>query len=220
MTVELRERPPATSLRVLQIGDRWSYRATGTLTPPGSEPLKLTGQINVLIEQDRLLSRDDLMAIVFSQQLELTEKDGSKKPMPVPEWVFSFAQNTATLDVSIVADNMTRDGNPRIAKDPQIFYPGTWSSQTAYTNRLIFENGDQVDNTLTVAGEEQVETGLGILPSWVAMISSESAATGLIEGKDWWTPDLGAPARFSTNSSMPDGSVMQFVATLTSTSVR
>src|SRR4051812_40275750 len=96
MTVELRAPRPATSLRVLQLGDRWRYRATGTLTPPDSEPLEVSGQIEVSIETDRLLSRDDLMAIVFSQHLELTAKDGSKKPMPAPEWVFSFVQDAAT----------------------------------------------------------------------------------------------------------------------------
>jgi hypothetical protein len=211
---------PATSLRLLQIGDRWSYRAAGTLTPPNSEPLAVAGQITVTIEQDRLLGRDDRMLIVFSQQFEITQSDGSKQPMPAPEWMFSFLQDPATLDVSIAADNMTRDGKPRVAKVPQVFYPGRWSSRTAYRNRLAFESGDHVDNTLAVTGEEQVETALGHLSSWVATISSESAATGLIEGMDWWTPELGAPAKFSTKSKMPDGSEMQFVATLASTSVR
>lgn len=211
---------PATSLRLLRTGDGWTYHAAGTLRPPGSEPLAVTGQITVTIEQDRLLGRDDRMAIVFSQQFEITQKDGSKQPMPVPEWMFSFVQDPATLDVSIAADNMTRDGKPRVARVPQVFYPGRWSSRTAYRNRLDFGSGDHVDNTLTVTGEEQVETALGPLFSWVATITSESAATGLIEGMDWWTPELGAPAKFSTKSKMPDGSEMQFVATLASTSVR
>jgi hypothetical protein len=211
---------PATSLRLLREGDRWTYRVAGTLTPPGSDPLALTGQITVSIERDRLLHRDDRMAIVFSQQFEVTQKDGSKQPMPAPEWMFSFIQDAVTLDLSIAADNMTRDRKPRVAKVPQVFYPGNWSSRTRYSNRLDFESGDHVDNTLTVTGEEQVETGLGHLSSWVATISSQSAATGLIEGVDWWTPELGAPAKFSTRSKMPDGSEMHFVATLTSTSVR
>ena len=211
---------PATSLRVLRIGDRWTYGAAGTLTSPGGEPLAVTGRITVTIEQDRLLGRDHQMAIVFSQQLEITQKDGAKQPLPAPEWMFSFIQDPTTLDISIAADNMTRDGSPRVAKVPQVFYPGRWSSRTAYRNRLDFEGGDHVDNTLTVTGEEQVETALGYLSSWVATISSESAATGLIEGMDWWTPELGAPAKFSTKSKMPDGSEMQFAATLTSTSVR
>jgi hypothetical protein len=37
---------------------------------------------------------------------------------------------------------------------------------------------------------------------------------------DWWTPELGAPAKFSTVSKMPDGSEMRFVATLKSSNVR
>jgi hypothetical protein len=211
---------PATSLRLLRLGDGWTYQAAGTLTPPGSTSLHVAGQITVSIEPDRLVGRSDLMAIVFSQQFEITQTDGSKQPMPAPEWMFSFAQDPATLDVSIAADNMTRDGKPRVAKVPQVFYPGSWSSHTAYRNRLEFENGDHVDNALTVTGSEPVETGLGVLFAWVAPISSESAATGVIEGMDWWTPELGAPAKFSTRSKLPDGSEMRFVATLTSSSVR
>ena len=98
--------------------------------------------------------------------------------------------------------------------------PGSWSAQTAYSNRLDFDNGDYVDNTLTVFDQERVETKSGSFLSWKARISSESAATGLIEGMDWWTPELGAPAKFSTISKMPDGSQMRFVATLKSSSVR
>jgi hypothetical protein len=211
---------PATTLRLLRVGDRWSYGVAGTVTPPGAEPLELNGQITVSVEPDRLLRRSDFMAIVFSQQFEITQKDGSKRPMPAPEWMFSVLQDATTRDVSVAADNMTRDGGPRTAKTPQVFYPGSWSLQTSYRNRLEFDNGDHVENTLSVTGEEQVETESGSFSSWKATISSESAATGLIEGLDWWTPELGAPAKFSTKSKMPDGSELHFVATLKTNSVR
>jgi hypothetical protein len=211
---------PATALRRLGIGDRWTYAVDGTMTPPGSQALPVTGQIAVSIEPDRLLQRTDLMAIVFSQRLEITQPNGEKQPMPAPEWVFSFAQDPTTLDVAIAADNMTRDGSARVAKMPKVFYPGRWSADTQYRNRLEFHNGEFVDNALTVTGQERVETGLGSLFAWLAPISSESAATGLIEGMDWWTPELGAPAKFSTKSKMPDGSEMRFTATLASSSVR
>lgn len=192
----------------------------GTVTPPGAEPLELTGQITVSVQPDHLLGRSDFMAVVFSQQFEITQEDGSKQPMPAPEWMFSVVQDGTTRDVSVAADNMTRDGSPRTAKAPQVFYPGSWSAQTSYRNRLEFDNGDHVDNTLTVTGEEQVDTEAGSFSSWKATISSESAATGLIEGMDWWTPELGAPARFSTKSRMPNGSEMHFIATLKTSSVR
>ena len=214
--MESAEGGPATSLRVLRLGDAWDYRVTGTVTPPGGEPLELAGQIAVSIVPDRLLKRSDCMTILFSQRFEVAQPDGSKQAMPAPEWMFSFVQEATSRDLSIVADNMTRDGSARIAKTPQLFYPGSWSAQTAYTNRLDFENGDHVDNTLTVFGQERVATEWGEFLAWKARISSESAATGLIEGMDWWTPELGAPAKFSTVSKMPDGSQMRFVATLQS----
>jgi len=129
-------------------------------------------------------------------------------------------QDQESRDLAITADNMTRYGTPRIAEVPQVFYPGNWSAQTAYNNRLNFDNGDYVENILTVLGQERVETISGSFMSWKAKISSNSAATGLIEGMDWWTPELGAPAKFSTVSKMPDGSEMRFVATLKSSNVR
>ena len=214
------ESSPATSLRLLHPGDTWVYRVAGTLTPPGSEPLELTGQIAVSIVEDRLASRADWKTILFSQRFEIVQADGSSQPMPAPDWMFSFVQDTTTRDASITADNMTKDGSPRIARTPQVFYPGAWSPRTAYENRLDFDNGDHVDNTLSVFDQEQVETEAGSFTCWVARISSQSAATGLIEGQDWWTPELGAPAKFSTASTMPDGSAMRFVATLQSSNVR
>lgn len=212
--------PPAALLRLLCPGDNWVYRVTGTLTPPGAEARELTGQITVSIAEDRLSGRPDWMTILFSQQFEIAQPDGSKQPMPAPDWMFSFVQNAPDRNLCIVADNMTANGAPRIAKAPQIFYPGTWSLQTAYDNRLDFDNGDQVKNVLKVFDRELVEVEAGSFSSWVARISSESPATGLIEGKDWWTPELGAPVKFSTRSTMPDGSQMRFVATLKYTSVR
>jgi hypothetical protein len=210
---------PATTLRILRLGDSWSYNVRGTLTPPGAQPLELTGYIDVSIVPDRLLSGSNGMSILFSQKFELVKPDGSKEAMPAPEWIFSFVQDETTRDLAIRADNMTPGGAPRIAKVPQVFYPGKWSSTTAYSNQLNFDNGESVENALAVFGQEPIETELGSFLSWKARISSESAATGLIEGMDWWTPELGAPAKFSTVSKMPDGSQMRFVATLSSTSV-
>lgn len=211
---------PATSLRLLSIGDTWEYQVAGTLTPPNGDPLELTGQITVSIVPDRLLQRSDAMTILFNQNFFITQPDGSTQPMPAPEWMFSFVQDATSRDLAIAADNMTPDGTPRVAKVPQVFYPGLWSSQTAYSNRLEFENGEYVENTLSVLGQEHVESSIGSFLAWKSTISSQSAATGLIEGMDWWTPELGAPAKFSTASQTPDGSRIRFVATLRTTSVQ
>ncbi len=210
---------PETALRLLRIGDNWNYRVVGTLTPPGAGPLEVSGEIGVSIVADRLTSRDDRMTILFAQKLTVLQPDGSRQDMPAPPWMFSFVQDQKTRDLAIAADNMTHDGAPRIAKEPQVFYPGTWSEKTAYDNVLEFENGESVHNTLSVTGVDPVETGQGSFVAWKSTITSESAATGLIQGLDWWTPELGAPAKFATVSKMPDGSEMRFTATLSKASL-
>jgi hypothetical protein len=132
--------------------------------------------------------------------------------------MFSFIQDESA-DVAIAADNMGPGGARRVAKAPQVFYPGRWTSSTGYDNRLEFDNGDFVRNTLKVVGQEWVETESGKYLAWKSEIVSESAAMGRIEGLDWWTPELGAPARFSTDSGTPDGSRMRFTATLRASNV-
>jgi hypothetical protein len=206
-------------LRKLQIGDSWSYSVTGSLNPPDGGALPLTGEIEVSIVPDELAGHADLMTIRFAQNFEVLQPDGAKMALPAPTWMFSFVQRPDTADVAIASDNMGPGGGRRTAHAPQVFYPGRWSQATAYDNRLEFDNGDTVKNTLAVTGQEWVETKRGAFLAWKSEITSESAAMGRIEGVDWWTPELGAPVRFSTNAGMPDGSRMRFVATLSDSNV-
>ena len=210
---------PAPELRELRLGDRWEYSVAGALTSPDGQSLPIVGEIEVSIVPESLTGRAEQKTIRFSQNLEVTQPDGSKKVLPAPTWMFSFVQDADTADVAIAADNMGSGGACRIANAPQVFYPGRWTSKTGYNNQLDFDNGDFVRNTLKVVGQEWVETERGSYLAWKSEIVSESAAMGRIEGVDWWTPELGAPARFSTNARTPDGSRMLFVATLRESSV-
>jgi hypothetical protein len=219
MSKEEKSLSPATGLRRLRLGDRWAYSVAGALTSPDGQSLPVTGEIEVSIVPESLTGRADQKAIRFAQTLEVLQPDGSKKPLPAPALMFSFVQDEGAGDVAIAADNMTPDGSPRIAKAPQVFYPGRWTAKTGYDNRLEFDNGDFVRNTLKVVGQEWVETGHGRYLAWKSEIASESTAMGRIEGVDWWTPELGAPARFSTDSGTPDGSRMRFTATLRESNV-
>jgi hypothetical protein len=210
---------PAPELRELRLGDRWEYSVAGTLTSPDGQSLPIVGEIEVSIVPESLTGRAEQKTIRFSQNLEVTQPDGSKKVLPAPTWMFSFVQDADTADVAIAADNMGSGGACRIANAPQVFYPGRWTSKTGYNNQLDFDNGDFVRNTLKVVGQEWVETERGSYLAWKSEIVSESGTMGRIEGVDWWTPELGAPARFSTNARTPDGSRMLFVATLRESSV-
>lgn len=210
---------PSSELRILQVDDSWSYRVSGTLTPPAGPSLPVSGTIEVRIVPDQLANHADWMSIEFTQKLELNKPDGTREPMPAPAWMFSFVQDRETRDVAIAADNMTPTGQSRIAREPQVFYPGHWSSSTSYQNRLEFSDSEYVENTLNVTGQEAIETEAGVFAAWKAPITSRSPMMGLIEGFDWWTPELGAPAKFATRSQMPDGAVLQITAVLFATSV-
>ncbi len=210
---------PAHALRSLRCGDSWIYSATGSLTSPGAGPLSLDGIISVSVVADALSGIAGALTLMFSQAFAVTRPDSSRETLPGPDWMFSFVQDPVTQDLSIVADNMGRGGKHRTAKVPRIFYPGRWSSDTSYANRLDFDDGEYVANTLTVVGQEWVETPLGRYLSWKSEITSRSVVMGLIKGIDWWTPELGAPVRFATSCGTPDGSRMDFVAILTRSSI-
>ena len=210
---------PAPQLRELRLGDHWAYSVAGGLTSPDGQSLPIMGEIEVSIVPESLTGHADQKTIRFAQNLDVLQPDGLKKPLPAPMWMFSFIQDPNTADVAIAADNMGPGGARRIASAPQVFYPGRWTSETGYDNRLDFDNGDFVRNTLKVVGQEWVETERGSYLAWKSEIASESAAMGRIEGVDWWTPELGAPARFATNAGTPDGSRMRFVATLRESNV-
>jgi hypothetical protein len=210
---------PALELRKLRLGDSWTYAVAGSLTSPDGQSLPLTGTIEVSIVSQSVAGSEGRMAIRFSQSLEVLEPDGSRKALPAPAWMFAFVQDDDAADVAIAADNMAPGGAWRVAKTPQIFYPGRWSSETAYDNRLDFGNGDFVRNILKVVGQEWVDTERGAFLAWKSEIASESTTMGRIEGADWWTPELGAPVRFSTDAGTPDGSRMRFVATLRESNV-
>jgi hypothetical protein len=210
---------PAVALRKLRPGDSWSYSVDGSLASPDGGTLPLTGEIEISIVPDELPGRAVQMAIQFSQNFEVLRPDGARNALPAPTWMFSIVQDAETDDVAIAADNMGPGGARRTAKAPQVFYPGRWSRNTAYGNQLDFDSGDYVKNTLAVVDEEWVETARGKFLAWKSSITSESVAMGRIEGVDWWTPELGAPVRFSTDAGMPDGSRIRFLATLTDTNV-
>lgn len=199
---------PAETLRLLREGDRWTYAATGRLTPPG---LAISGTIEVSIVMA------PTPAIAFVQALTMATPEG-EVPFPAPPLMFWFEQEPETRDVLIFADTMTPDGSRRMAREGRVFYPGRWSAGTAYDNVLEF-GAVSVRNTLTIERTEVVAAPVGTYEAWVGPITSQSSATGLIEGADWWTPELGAPIRFETRSTMPDGARMVMGAVMTATNV-
>jgi hypothetical protein len=215
MTGTERTCAPATELRWLALGDTWTYEVAGRLTPKDRPPDEVAGSIAVSICPDTMSDVAGALMLLFVQSFQVVHGDGSRDDLPAPPWQFCFVQNAVTKAVAIVADNMGRGGQPRIAAMPEIFYPGAWSLSTGYDNTLVFPGGALVRNSLRVVGQEWIQTPRGRYSCWKARIASESAEMGQTEGFDWWTPELGAPACFDTTSVLPDGTQMHIRATLT-----
>lgn len=215
MTSQLMTRSAVLALRSLTLGDAWHYRVQGRLS--SSDRMRaVSGTIDVSVEPDPLADTASVRTLVFLPGLWIAGEDAEPEPLPAPAGIFSFVQDPATGDVSIVADNMGDGGTRRQAEVPQVFYPGRWSCGSGYANRLEFGGGAFVRNTLAVIGQEQVETPVGRYDCWVAAVTSAGSALGDVRGTDWWTPELGAPVRFETNSTTPDGECLRLLATLAS----
>ena len=174
---------PAVELRKLRLGDRWSYTAAGSLTSPDGGTLPLTGEIKVSIVPESMSGRDDQMTIQFSQNFEVLQPDGARKPLPAPTWMFSFVQDADTADVAIAADNMGPGGARRMAKAPQVFYPGRWSAPPLTTIGSISTMATMSRTRLAVVGQERVETARGSFLAWKSTITSESTSDGPNRGR-------------------------------------
>ena len=192
-----------TALRLLRVGDAWHYAVEGTVGE-GDHARPVSGSIVVSVEPDPVA-----MMLVFRQSLAIDDV-----VLPTPAGIFLFTQETETGDLSIVGDNMGEAGRRRLAFQPRLFYPGRWSARTRYDNRLEFEGGSFVRNTLAVECQDRVVTPLGVHSAWVAHFSSEGSAMGCLAGTDWWAPELGAPVRFESHSTQPGGRAMRICATI------
>ncbi len=188
------------TLRRLALGDTWQYQVEGSL---GGQPIHGTIVVSVEARPKTVLT------LVFKQALRV-----QGETLPMPDGRFMFVQDADTADLSIVGDNMGPRGTDRLATRPQLFYPGHWCEATTYANQLDFNGGGFVRNTLAVIGQAPVATAIGVYPAWVARFTSEGSAMGRLAGTDWWTPELGAPVRFETRSTMPGAGPMHVLATL------
>ncbi len=134
---------------------------------------------------------------------------------PAPEQIFYVQQDPATNDLLVVGDNAGPGGTDEAAITPAEFYPGSWSTSTAYDKVLSFPSGNQTGVYLNVTGTQTVATRIGNFDAWVAPNGATTATGGVLDtGIDYWTPQLGAPVAFSTVTNLPDGSVRTLNATL------
>ena len=125
---------------------------------------------------------------------------------PAPQRIFYVQQDPKTNDLLVVGDNAGPGGTDEAATTPATFYPGSWSTSTSYNDALAFPSGSQTGLYLNVTGTQTVATRIGNFDARVAPNGATTATGGVLDmGIDYWTPQLGAPAAFSTVTNLPDG---------------
>lgn len=207
---------PSTTLSVLQPGDHWTYAVTGETTPlPGqasAAPVPVSGTIVQDIETP-LFGGKPILALVSVQNLTVGGVSifGEQS---APKGVFYLRQDPATNDVLVLGDNLGPNGMDRVATEPQVFYPGSWSAGTAYDNVVAWSSGETTRLSLRVTGTEVATTPLGDFAAWVAPTGNIESNGVVNVGTDYWTPQLGAPIKFDTTTTLPDGSAIHIVGTL------
>lgn len=204
-------------LKELHPGDYWVYSVTGDIAAPPSLqapsiPLPLGGTIVNEI-QIMPFGGNPTLALVASQNLTVAGASlfGPNTP---PKGIFYLNQDPVTKDVFIIGDNLGPDGTDRIAQQPKAFYPGLWSNATAYDHTLDWTSGTTTRLTLSVTGTDLITTVIGDYEVWKAPTGSIESSGAVNTGIDWWTPQLGAPVKFDTVTTLPNGGRNHVIGTL------
>ncbi len=208
---------PATSLSMLTPGESWSWSLKGQFTPPGGgQAVPLSGTQNEDVE---VLPFQGGTSLAFVSTQNLTLPDGTPLfgSQPPPKAIFYFNQDPTTGTVYVTGDNQSPDGSTRIPENPIVFIPGQWSPTTSYDNPLVFSSGESEDISLNVTGATSVTTPLGTFNAWVAPTNAVDSTGVSHPGTDYWTPELGAPAAFTTGTQLPDGSSISIAGAMTAT---
>ncbi len=137
-----------------------------------------------------------------------------------PVGLFWFRQDPVTRDVRFIGDNHGADGAPRAALGAGgLFMPGAWGVGIEYDKPIEWAGGGWTRNWMKVDGVETIATGLGPRAAWRAPNRSNGSEGIIIDGTDWWAPELGQPVQFDANTRLPDGTVLRIRAVLESTNV-
>jgi len=209
---------PARELPTLTPGESWTWTLTGQLTPAGADQaLPLSGS---MFEDVEVLPFQGGSTLAFVSTQSLTAGGAPLfGDQPMPPAIFYFQQDPTTHTVYVVGDNQGPGGEVRVPEHPIEFIPGRWSLSSAYDDTLIFPSGETVRVYLYVDGTTTVTTPLGDFAAWVAPNGADESSGVSHPGIDYWTPELGAPAVFTTATALPDGSSISITGTMTATTV-
>lgn len=204
----------SSSLRMLQVGDQWTYNVTGTQTTPGGPTLNITGTYTQSIVQQNINGQNYLAQ---SSALNLTATGGGGV---TNNSITYFSQDPATHNGVIYADKDNTNPIRIVTNNPlPTILPGTWSNSTAYAYTLNYNDSSTNTDTLSVSNTETVSSPVGSFAAWKVTRTSDDSLYGSANGTEWWAPQMGAPIKSTATRTFSGGTTLTLTAILASTNV-
>lgn len=203
----------ASRLRAVQVGDQWHYSVSGQQTAPGVAAIALNGTDTESIVQQTVNGQQ---VLALSQAFSLNASNGQTI---TSNSLTYFTQDAGTGDAHIIATKSDNGPVLLVTDSPApVVYPGAWSPSTAFAYTLHFNDASSSTDTLSVSNSESVGVPLATFMAWKTTTST-SAASGNVNGTDWWAPQLGNIVKSQTTKTFTTGETLTLTEVLTSTNV-
>jgi hypothetical protein len=198
---------PETKTRLLQVGDRWTYKFTtkypytdhlriGNASIPISKNLEFSGTLDVKVI--RIVAGNGPTELAFMKNLKFRRNDKDVDRT----WVVYFEQDEQTREVSEFRKAEDVDAKSKAG----CLVPGDWGEGLSYENRPLFgvsprfnshlaetevakPNYDEFFNSV-VTGAEKVRVKAGTFSAW-KVSRTYNLPTDVVSDNVWFAPEVG-----------------------------
>lgn len=184
--------PVSSHLRLLKVGDKWSYKVqaklhlpAGLLNAPNLVPKAICGTATDYVAEGKFVDHYDLCMV---------HKVAIDEPELAADSMVFISQNPGTHDITALGDNRGRSHMLRKLMPPAVLAPGRWTQGMQHTCDLGADDGERVRETITVLGVEDVKTAIGTFKTWKTRVVTDAVhddASAHVEAIQWWAPQLG-----------------------------
>jgi hypothetical protein len=211
--------PLATTTRLLQPNDSWTYTITGgtAVNISTGTSTNVTGTLTQTISS----TSTNGASLANTQVYTLITSAG----LPI-SWttVVYMTQNTSTGVLSEVGDTNGPGNALRLASTPTEILPGGWASTTSFNTSLTYTNGETAKDTFTVTGTTTAAATIGSATDtfnvWTVSNVSGDSLGNQSSMTAAYAPEMGNVIQFSsTITTVNAGYVLTLTGVLTSTTV-